>query len=299
MTRISRAIAVLFGAMILAGCGRLDQLRLQPPTTPEQWCAELPCVKVGNTVFNEPFGTFLIFLLAVLLIAAGAYFLVTRHAERSRTWLGITLLIAGVGSISAGISFQAFSYELKCAGLEYCRLTNGFEVGFSVAQALSVSSMLIVVAFACTRSGLRRGLIIYSVLNAVVYCIVTIAAVMIPSALLLSFSVLMFFSVPGLIAVVIVAGSRYRRSRAAVDRRLMITGIFILTVQTVFFIYGMLGITAKLWDGGQGIFFSDNDVLHTGMIAWTCYVFFALRHTLRDRSSEADVEAAEDFSQRS
>lgn len=76
----------------------------------------------------------------------------------------------------------------------------------------------------------------------------------------------------------------------------MVTGIFILTVQTVFLIYGTLGFAVKLWDGGQGIFFSDNDDLHTGMIAWTCYVFFALRHTFRDRSPDA-VEAAEDFSQ--
>lgn len=42
---------------------------------------------------------------------------------------------------------------------------------------------------------------------------VAVAGVMMPSAVLLSFSVLMLFALPGIIIVIVVAGVRYRRTR--------------------------------------------------------------------------------------
>ena len=71
----------------------------------------------------------LVFLLAGLWVASGVSFLRTRRGQRSRAWLGVALILGGVGAALAGVSYQAFSYELKCAGLELCRLTNGWEVG--------------------------------------------------------------------------------------------------------------------------------------------------------------------------
>ena len=46
-------------AVALAGCGRLDELTYDPPITPQQWCQDRPCVQVGDTIINEPLGTFL------------------------------------------------------------------------------------------------------------------------------------------------------------------------------------------------------------------------------------------------
>ena len=153
----ARALATAGSALLLSACGRLDELTYQPETTPEQWCDQRPCVQVGDTVLNEPLGTFLVFLLAGLWVASGIYFLRTRRGQRSREWLGIALILGGIGAALAGVSYQAFSYELKCAGLELCRLTNGWEVGYSVTQACSVSALLIAVAHACTTDRLRRG----------------------------------------------------------------------------------------------------------------------------------------------
>ncbi len=215
-------------------------------------------------------------------VALGIYFVATRHGQRSRSWFGVSLVLGGVGAALAGISYQAFSYELKCAGLEYCRLTNGYEVSYSVTQALSVSAMVIAVGYALTSGRLRRGLIIYAVANAAVYVAITVLAVAIPSAFLLSFVVLMLFALPGLVAVLVVAGLRFRRERDDLSRTLIIAGLFLVAVQVAYFGWGALGVTATLWDGGDGIYFSDNDVLHVGMIAWIIYVFFALRHRLRD-----------------
>ena len=102
-----------------------------------------------------------------------------------------------------GVSYQAFSYELKCAGKEFCTYTNGFEVGYSITQAWSVSAMLVAVAYACTLA--RRGVMIYALANAVVYTIVAIAGVLLPSIVLLSFEVLMLFALPGIILVIVLA----------------------------------------------------------------------------------------------
>jgi len=273
------AVAVLG---VLAGCGRLDALVYDPPTTPQQWCDQRPCIEVGDVILNEPLGTFLVFLLAGLWFASGAYFLRTRRGQRSRGWLGVALILGGVGAALAGVSYQVFSYELKCAGWDLCRLTNGWEVGYSVTQAVSVSAMLVAVAHACTTGRLRRGLIVFAVLDAAAYLVVTVIGVLTASATLLSFPVLMLFAVPVILIVVGVAGARYRATRDPMDRSLLVAAVLLVLVQVAYFAYWAAGITALLWDGGAGFYFSENDVLHIGLIVWMIYLARVVAPQVRD-----------------
>jgi len=263
--------------LVLSGCA-LTEVPYDPPITPEQWCEQRPCVDVGSVVLNEPLGTFLVFTLALLWIAVGVGFLVTRRGQMSRGWLGVALILGGVGAAQAGVSYQAFSYELKCAGKEFCTYTNGFEVGYSITQAWSVSAMLVAVAYACTLA--RRGVMIYALANAVVYTIVAIAGVLLPSIVLLSFEVLMLFALPGIILVIVLAA----RSKEPASRPILITAVLLIVVNVAYFAYYAAGITETLWDGGDGFYFSANDVLHVGMIAWLVYVAAAVGPRLRDLS---------------
>jgi hypothetical protein len=272
-------------ALALAGCGRLEELQYEPPVTPAQWCEQRPCLDVGGTVLNEPLGTFLVFFLAALWVALGVWFLITRRGQRSRGWLGVALVLSGLGAAQAGVSYQAFSYELKCAGRELCDLTNGWEVAYSVTQAVSVSAMLIAVAHACTSGRLRRGLIIYAGANVVVYLGITVAGVLLPSAVLLSFAVLMLFALPGILIVILVAARRYRTTHDPMDRSLVIAAVLLIGVQAAYFAYWAAGLTAVLWDEGQGFYFSENDVLHIGMILWLWYVVAVVGRHLRDAST--------------
>jgi len=269
-------LRILPFAVLLVGCGRLDELSYEPATTPQQWCAQRPCIDMGPVVVSEPLGSFLVFLLAFLWVAVGRHFLSTPRGQRSRTWLGVALVLGGVGAALAGVSYQMFSYTLKCAGREYCRLTTGFEVGYSVTQAASVSAMLTAVAYACTIGGVRRGLIGYAIVNAVVYLVVTMAGVTVPSRALLSFAVLMLFALPGIILVIIVAGRRYRQAGQPMDGALLVAALLLVVVQVAYFAYSAAGITQQLWNDGRGVYFSENDVLHVGMIAWLAYVFAAV-----------------------
>lgn len=263
--------------LVLSGCA-LTEVPYDPPITPEQWCEQRPCVDVGSVVLNEPLGTFLVFTLALLWIAVGVGFLVTRRGQMSRGWLGVALILGGVGAAQAGVSYQAFSYELKCAGKEFCTYTNGFEVGYSITQAWSVSAMLVAVAYACTLA--RRGVMIYALANAVVYTIVAIAGVLLPSIVLLSFEVLMLFALPGIILVIVLAA----RSKEPASRPILIAAVLLIVVNVAYFAYYAAGITETLWDGGDGFYFSANDVLHVDMIAWLVYVAAAVGPRLRDLS---------------
>lgn len=280
---------LVMSALGLAGCGRLDELTYDPPVTPVQWCEQRPCVAVGDTIVNEPLGTVLVFTLAALWIGVGVYFLATRRGQNSRTWLGVALALGGLGAAQAGVSYQAFSYELKCAGQEVCRYTNGFEVGYSVTQAWSVSAMLIAVAYACATARPRRLMIGYAVLNALVYCVVAVAGVMQPSKTLLSFEVLMLFALPGIIIVIVVSGMRYRRTRDSCARWILWAAILLVAVQIAYFAYYAAGITQTLWAGGSGFYFSENDVLHVGMLAWLVLVAATLGPRLRDWSDPVAV----------
>jgi hypothetical protein len=274
----------------LAGCGQLDELVHEPPTTPEQWCDQRPCVDLGGTILNEPFGTALVALLAAMWFVAGGYFLVTRRGQRSRSWLGAALVLGGASAGMAGVSYQAFSYELKCAGWDLCRLTTGWEVGFSITQALSVSAMLAAIAFATTVGRMRRAFLVVAAVSAIGYLVVATAGVLLPSATLLSFPVLMLFAVPGLVMVIALSARGYRRSRDAMHRHLLIAALLQVAVQAAYFATWLSGMTQVLWDDGAGFYFSENEVLHLGLLLWLGYVVIALGPNLRDASDPAPAE---------
>jgi len=276
-----RRLALLPMAIALSACGRLDELLYEPLTTPLQWCDRRPCFAVGDLIVNEPLGSFLVFLLAFLWVGVGVSFLRNHRGQRSRTWLGVALVLGGVGAAQAGISYQAFSYALKCAGREHCLLTNGFEVGYSLTQALSVSAMLVAVAYACTSGRLRRGVVVYAGLNVAVYLVVTALGVLVPSSLLLSFEVLMLFAVPGIVLVLVLAARHARHAEDPLGRRLVVAAVLLVVVQVAYFGYYAAGIGTSLWDS-RGVSFTANDVLHVGMLIWLGYVVRAVGPVLRD-----------------
>lgn len=269
------------GILHFSGCN-LEELTYKPLTTPEAWCKMRPCIDINGFVFNEPFGSFLVFLLTALWILSGVYFLRKLDDQKSRFWLGVSLLLGGIGAAQAGISYQAFSYMLKCAGREYCLLTNGFEVGYSLTQALSVSAMTAAIAYALAKNLLRKIILLYAILNALIYLVITVIGVVQPNKFLLSFEVLMLFALPGILLVIILSGIRYLKNKSKLDSSLFMAGLLMILVQSAYFMYYAAGITQALYKEGAGFYFSENDVLHVGMILWLWYVVKAIGKNLRD-----------------
>jgi hypothetical protein len=139
--------------------------------------------------------------------------------------------------------------------------------------------MVVAVAYALATERARRAITVYAVLNLVIYVAVTVAGVLLPSAFLLSFELLLLFAVP---ALVVAAALAIRRWQEPLARRILWVLVLLVLVQVAYLVYFALGITESLW--ASGIYFSANDVLHVGMLVWLAITAGALGPALKDRT---------------
>ncbi len=275
-------------ALLLTGCGRLDAILFDPPTAPEQWCKTRPCVELAEVVLDQPLGTFLVYLLAALGLVAAWHFWRNRGKEKSRFWWAWALTLGGIAAGLAGTSYQAFGYELKCAGRELCVWTDWFEVAYMVLQNASVVCLIIAVAHACSGGGLRALLIKYAWANAAAHVLVTIYGVATATAFLLSFELLLLFALPALLTALGLNAVRYLRYRDEMDLALLGAWVWLFATNAIYFAYLMAGFTQILWRDGSGFYFSENDVLHVGMIGWMLYLIFVVAGRVTDCSETAE-----------
>jgi len=295
--RLRRA-ALAATAAALSACARIETIAHEPRTTPEQWCAARPCVRLGGVVLDQPLGTLLVFTLAALWIAAGARAWRARDGQRSRAWFAVALVLGGVAAALAGTSFQAFGYELECAGRPQCIQTNWFEVGYLIVQAASVAAMLAAVAHACATGARRRAVLAYAVASALVYAGLAAAGGFVPVAALVSFDLFVVFAAPSLLGVLAIGAVRAWHRRDALGRSLVVASLWLVATFAAYYAYAAAGVTQALWDGGAGFYFSENDVLHVGMIAWLAYAGAVVAPRLRDASGEADTSPRAEASPR-
>jgi hypothetical protein len=262
----------------------MDELLFQPPTTPGQWCEIQPCFEIGGLTFTQPLGSILVYALALLWIAGAVYFWRIRGEHRTRTWMALALALGGTGAGLAGTSYQFLGYELKCAGRDLCLWTNALEVGYMMLQAASTSAMVIAVATACTTGALRLCLFIYAIANAVVYIALAAFGALTASRFLISFELLMAFAAPGLLFILVIATARWLRHRDAMDLALIGAGVWLAVTIAAYAAYLSAGTTASLWKGGDGFYFSENDVLHVGMMGFIAYLVTVVGSRLRDEA---------------
>ena len=65
-------------------------------------------------------------------------------------------------------------------------------------------------------------------------------------------------------------------------RSILWATVLLVIVQVAYFSYYAAGITALLWGNGDGFYFSENDVLHVGMMLWLAYAVGVVGKYLRD-----------------
>jgi hypothetical protein len=260
----------------------VNELLFEPPTTPGQWCEIQPCFEIGGVTFTQPLGSVLVYVLALLWIAGGVYFWWIRGRQRSRVWMCLALLLGGIGAGLAGTSYQFLGYELKCAGRELCLWTNWFEVSYMMLQAASTSAMLTAVAYACTTGALQLWIFAYAAANAVVYIVLAAYGAVAGTRILISFELLMAFAAPGLLLILVIAAARWLRDRDGMELAIIGAGVWLSITIAAYSAYLGAGLTERLWEGGDGFYLSENDVLHIGMMLFIVYLIAVVGSRLRD-----------------
>lgn len=280
--------------LLLGGCGRLDTL--VTTQTPEQFCTVQWCADWAlfgrELVILEPSSTVIVYALGVLTLLVGARFLRMQQGQQSRRWWGVALLLWGVGALMAGTSYENLGYELKCAGRPLCLFTTWWEVGYLWLSALSIDAMAAAMAWSSATGSARRWILRWAGLNAALYTVATVVGALVPVKALITFTTLLVAAAPNLLLFYVLAGLGYHRYRDTEDRRLLIAWIWLLVVMIAYVVYNALGITAILWQDGAGIWFSEDDVLHLGLMTWMGYLGWRLAPVIVDKPAEDSAAAA-------
>ena len=269
---------------LLSACGRLDTLLYTPTLTPEDWLRIQPFgeIQLGSmrVLIAQPSTTAIVYLLGLITIGAGFYFLRIQAGQRSRQWWGIALLLWGLGALLAGTSYEAFSYQIKCAGRPACLWTSWWEIAYLFVSAASIDAMLVAHAWACTTGKWRTIFIRYAYLKTALYALILLVGTLVPVRFLISFELLLIISAPNILLFFIHNNLRYRQHHRSMDLALLGAWVWLALTIAAYFLYLISGLTDRLW--AQGLWFSENDVLHIGLILWMLYLVAVVAHRLMD-----------------
>ena len=268
----------------LSGCSDLATIPFSPEQTPESWLQIQPYLdlKIGNLgfVFVQPSSSIFVYLLGIITIGAGLYFFKIHSDFQSRKWWGIALLLWGVGALLAGTSYQAFSYEIKCAGRVVCSWTSWWEIIYLLLSATSVDAMLVSGAYSSCRGKWRKILMSYAILNAVLYSFLVFMGTITLNKFLISFELLLIVTAPNILILFFLNGWRYFKYRTRMDLALLVTWVWLGATIGAYFTYLAFDFGGDLWD--VGIWFSENDVLHIGLISWMIYIAVGAAKHIKD-----------------
>lgn len=270
--------------LALAACGRLETIPYDPVQSPETWLQIQPYAEIRlgsfNFIFVQPSTSIIVYLLGIMTIAVGLYFLKTVNGQRSRLWWGIALLLWGIGALLAGTSYEAFSYAIKCVGRDACLWTSWWEILYLVLSVWSIDAMILAVAYSSVSGKLRKWLLVYAVVNAALYFLIVMIGVFTPVKFLISFELLLIVTAPSIITFFVIHGWLYFRHKDTIALIYLGTWIWLGMTIVAYFLYLLSGNTTALWE--KGIWFSENDVLHIGLIVWMVYIVRFLSPRVKD-----------------
>ena len=289
--KLKRSLLSLISVLVLTGCSSLSSIAYTPTQTAQSWLTLQPYVEFQiaskTVVLVQPTTTTLVYLLGLVAIGAGLYFFRIQKGQRSRVWWGIALVLWGIGALFAGTSYEAFSYQLKCVGREVCAWTSWLEVVYLVLSVASLNAMLMAEAYACATGKLRKILIGYAVASMAVYLVAAAIGSLVPLQFLISFDLLILVGAPNLVIFLVLNGWRYSQLKRRMDLALLGTWAWLVLTIGAYFLYYLSGLSQKLWQ--QGHWFTENDVLHIGLILWMVYIMRVVAHRVEDKPEHPSI----------
>ncbi|MDP2814531.1 MAG: hypothetical protein Q8S15_02000 [Erysipelotrichaceae bacterium] len=258
--------------------GRINELEWG--ITPQEWLQNHWYVRWNNFVLAEPSSTFFVFLLAFVILWLAFRLLRTTNHQRSRFWFGLSMLAWSLSTFSAGVSYQIFSYELKCAGRTVCLWTTPWEIAYLLLYVISVKLLVVAVSYASVQERTRQYYLKYAGLMGLIYFFILLIGILLPNQFLISFELMVLFLVPSYILMFLINLKNVRKSGKSVDRRLIMAWVGMLLITIAYFAFYLSGISVWLWQ--RGIWFNANDVLHLLLIVWAMYINYKVLHLIED-----------------
>jgi len=264
---------------------RLDGLLAAPLTTPTAFLASMPHIDLPwlgrSVVLIQPSSTILVYLLGLVTVAFGLWFLRTKRGEASRGLWGIGLVLWGLGALAAGTSYQAFGYVLKGEGRPWVAYTSDFELVYLLLTCWSIDFLVAATARAVAEGKARAFLASFAWIHAVAYTGVLLVGAVVPVRFLISYEGFMAMNA---LSFLLMFGFSVERHRRRKDRpSLDFIGLWLgfLGVNLGYFAVLFSGIPARLYER-SGVWFNENDTLHVLLLAWMVVGFLRLDRSLKD-----------------
>ena len=258
-----------------------------PELNSDTWCSVQPCRKlkfIGREILiTQPSSTFWVYLLSLLGIVIGGHFIASHENQVSRIMWGGSLVLWGVGAFVAGSSYQAFGYQLKCAHRPYVVWTNWWEIFYLILQQLSISMLLVAVAYSCLAESGQAVSIATSALVSSAYILIVFLGAIKPVKSLITFELMVHICTPFIIFLIGLNALRYWQHGKLLDLALLGTWFGLVLTMCLYHLYKTSGLTKKLWKKGK--WFSENDVLHVALIIWLTYIALVIEPLIKDISS--------------
>jgi hypothetical protein len=264
----------------------IESLLMLPLTTPDEFLSNMPYTTLSilgkDVILIQPSSTILVYLLGLIMIAIGVYFLVTKKKQQSRYYWAFGLILWGISAIVAGTSYQAFGYELKCRGLEHCLFTSNFELVYMLLTAYCINYLVAATGYTSTGVSGRKRLIKFALIDSAAYSVYMFVGAVLPIKFLISYEGFMAFIGANFLIMFILNLLHYKKHKDILNRNLIYIWIGFLIVNIGYFVFLLGEIGPNLYKN-YGVWFNENDALHVLLILWTCLIFVLLRKNLSDK----------------
>lgn len=269
--------------VLFSSCSRIDSIKWD--ITPNEWIETHSYVEMmfsgESVIISEPSSSIIVFLLGFILTISGIKLLKNQKESKSRKYWGIGLIIWGISTFFAGISYQAFSYILKCEGRDISLWTTWWELWYLILFVISMNVIAVAVAFSSSNGKSRRNIIIYTIINSFLYLLVLISGSIIPNKFMISFECMVLFVGPTFIFLLIFNLYQYSKTKYILEKKLAQAWIFMFVAVIAYFSFLISGYSEVLWT--NGIWFNSNDVLHLGLILWVIFYMFSVQKHIKDK----------------
>lgn len=258
-----------------------DGMKQLPLVTGEEFLNSQPYIKVGDVILTQPSSTLIVYALGIFIVILGIRFLKKKQSHMSRKWWGVSMILWGLGALLAGTSYQAFGYELKCVGVEYCNFTDWWEIMYLLITALSIGMLVIAMSHCVAQGKTRKVMKMITFISIPLYAILLTIGSILPVKFLVTYELFSIFFMPHFIVFFILSIKEFRIKKDLMNKRLILTWILFLITNVAYYIYYWFGISEIVLNS-TGIWFNQNDVLHVLLLGWMIYIWAALPATISD-----------------